>query len=185
MSSRSAWIILLCEDKQHEVFLRRFLKRSNIRNHDFYISTSPPGEGDAKQWIRDNLPRQLAAFKNYNAKNRSAKRILCVMADADNKTVEQRIADITSSCKPTPHENVCFIIPRWAVETWLKYLRGESIDESVKIQPQDKCRRERECWSQVDKLKDMCDSGSLNEPAPDSLNKACVQFQQVRDVLQR
>ena len=184
-NNRSARFIVVCEDKQHAVFARRFLKLSNINRYHIRIEPCPPGTQDAKQWIRNNLPKELEGFRNYNAKNRSTERVLFVMADADNATVEERIADIASQCDPKPgtSDNVCFIIPRWAVETWIKYFREGSADESDRIRPQHKLSMPEDCWPQVQKLKDMCDSDSLSPDAPGSLRIACQQFQQIRSAL--
>lgn len=186
MSSRSARIIVICEDTQHAVFVRRFLILSKLKGHAIRVRKCPPGGQDAKQWIRQVLPGELKAFRNYNAKNPPGRRVLCIMADADNLTVNERIDGLSAGCdpKPDPSENVCFIIPRWAVETWIKYLRPEEFDESARIQRREKYRDARDCWAQVDVLKTMCDSGSLRSPAPPSLDDACQQFQRVRSVLQ-
>lgn len=185
MMSSSARIIILCEGTQDAVFLRRFLALSNVKGHEIRVKHSPQGEGDAKKWIETVLPNELKGFRGYNAKNRSEKRILCVMADADDRTVAERIQQLAKGCDPRPSGsgNVCFIIPRWAVETWLQYLRGEQFDESVKIRPRDKYDNARDCWPQVDRLKAMCDSGTLDPPVPPSLSDACQQFQQMQSAL--
>ena len=185
----SVQFIIVCEDKQQDVFARRFLKLSKVERHDIYTRRckNPKTVGDAKDWIKTNLPAQLQGFRNYNAKNKSAGRILLVIADADNQTVKQRIKHVTSGCNPKPKssENVCFIIPKWAIETWIIHLRGESINESYRIQQKDRLKNnERACQPQVKKLKDMCDSNSLPANAPDSLRKACTEFQRIRSALQ-
>ena len=186
-NKRSATFVVICEDVQHAAFAHRFLRLLGIKNqHDLRIEYCRPGQRDAKQWIRDELPGELQGFRRYNAKNRSSRRVLFVMADADDKTVEQRITSLTSKCNPKPNtsENVCFIIPHWAIETWIMYLRGESVDESEKILSRHKLRAPRACWPQVKQLKDMCDSDSLPKSTPDSLRKACTEFQRIRSALQ-
>ncbi len=189
MSRRSVQCIVVCEDIQHEVFARKFLKLSKIQPHNIRIRRcpNPKSGGDAKHWIKTNLPDQLGGLKSYNARNSSTALVLIVIADADDKTVEQRIKHVTSGCspKPNPNENVCFIIPKWAIETWIKHLRGESISESYRIRSKDKfTKNERACWPQVKQLKDMCDSDSLPKSALDSLRKACIEFQRIRSALQ-
>ncbi len=188
MSSRSVQCIVVCEDIQHEVFARRFLKLSKIQPHNIRIRRcpNPKSGGDAKHWIKTNLPDQLGGLKSYNTKNRFTALVLIVIADADDKTVEQRIKHVTSGCspKPNPNENVCFIIPKWTIETWIMYLRDGSADESYRIRSKDKLKRERDCWPQVKQLKDMCDSNSLPQSAPDSLRKACTEFQRISSALQ-
>ena len=184
----SAQFIIVCEDKQQDVFARRFLKFSKINRHNIYTKRcrNPKTTGDAKDWIRKNLPDQLQGFRSYTRKNKSTARILIVITDADDKTVEQRIKHITSECNPTPNsnENVCFIIPKWAIETWIMYLRDGQADESYKIQKKDRLKEEGLCLDHVKKLKDMCDSGSLSKDAPGSLHKACTEFQRIRSALQ-
>jgi hypothetical protein len=187
VSSRSVRIIAICEDTQHEVFVRRFLKLSSVNRHDVRVRKCPRGSQDAKQWIREVLPGELASFRSYKALNPRSAGIVCVMTDADNRTVRERINDVSAGCTPTPaaNEDVCFIVPRWAVETWLKYLRGEDFDEDASIQRRDRYRNARDCWPQVDSLKAMCDSGTLRQPAPSSLDDACVEFQRVRSAFRQ
>jgi len=185
MSSPRGTFVIVCEDTQHEVFVRRFLRLSGVRNTSIRVEKSPAGLQDARQWIRRFLPGELRAFRNYNARNRSANRMLIVVSDADNGTVEERTEYLTTECDPKPgdQEKVCFVIPRWSVETWLKYLRNEGYDESERTRRGDKWAKARDCHRQVDELKRMCDDRQLRSPAPPSLQMACTEFQRIRELL--
>ena len=73
------------------------------------------------------------------------------------------------------NEPILHLIPARNIETWLAYLRGETVDERA-IYP--KLARERDCVPMVHTLKAMCDAGKLREPAPSSLVRACVEYRE-------
>jgi len=136
------------------------------------------------------LPSELLAFRRYNAKNQSENRVLCVMSDADNLSPQGRIASLTQGCDPAvdtqnTDRNVCFVIPRWAVETWMLYLLGSPRDETARVTPSDKrqCEDKEQLRSCVLKLKDACDAGSLPDTPPPSLLHACDEFHRITEVL--
>lgn len=67
---------------------------------------------------------------------------------------------------------VVVAVPTWNIETWLAYLRGESVDESRDDYPRlDKS--ESGCQPQVEALAEMCRRRELREPPPPSLTAAC------------
>jgi len=75
------------------------------------------------------------------------------------------------------------IVPKWNIETWLSYLKGESFDEDIKDNsPSSRnTRNEKDCKVQVQKLVDMCyNKQVLQEPAPPSLKAACKEYKKVK-----
>ena len=104
-------------------------------------------------------------------------------------TVERRIADLDEACKKADieprkdNEPVVMIVPKWNIETWLSYLKGESFDEDRKDNRPDSryTGREKDCKEQVQQLVDMCyNKQSLQEPAPPSLKAACKEYRKVK-----
>lgn len=186
MSDRSARIILLCEDTQHQVFARRVLKKLGVPNRDLRIENAPRGMSDAKQWIREKgLPFEWIEFRRYCRKNSKNRRIFLVVSDADSKAVEEHARDLTLQCDPVPSldDHVCLVIPKWSIETWFKFLRAEPFDETLKTADSDKYAYAKQCLPEADTLAQMCQAQSLPANAPDSLRKACKSFATIKTEL--
>ena len=90
--SRASDIIVLCEDRLQEVFVRRFLKQGwGIKQPPIRPVPYPHGGsgGAGEKHVRDNYPNQLKAYRDRSAK---AKTILIVVMDADVDTVQSSLA---------------------------------------------------------------------------------------------
>jgi hypothetical protein len=109
------------------------------------------------------------------------------MIDADSKSVAKRKAEFgrsrrepgTGAATVDPRaedDAVALIVPKWSIETWLRYLSGEDFDEAQEIRPADRLNRARDCAPQAKALAEMCRRGDLREPAPDSLRDACDEW---------
>ncbi|RME98222.1 MAG: hypothetical protein D6773_14745 [Alphaproteobacteria bacterium] len=174
MSRRRVQLVLLCEDKQHEAFVRRFFEQAGWHRRAMRIEKSPQGRGAGEQWVRQRFPKELAALRR-----RSVAQLLVAMVDADRSTVEKRLQAFDRSCRQADvpvraaEEPVLLLIPRRNVETWIAYLRGEAVDEEREYP---KLARERECSEPVKALRRMCDAGQLRPPAPPSLEAACSAY---------
>jgi len=59
MSSRRVQIVLLCEDSQHEAFVRRFLVGMGWETRGMRVEKSPSAGGSAEQWVRIRFPKEL------------------------------------------------------------------------------------------------------------------------------
>ena len=166
-------ITVLCEDKQHEAFIRRFLKKRNRRIYT--VSRPRPGAGAGEQFVRDNYPAYLDAVSKRNG-------ILVVMIDGDNDSIEERMKQLDDACneKGIPlrkdSDKVAIFVPRRNMETWLAYLDGKQVNETDDYP---KLRRERECRRHVDVLEQMCTEGNLRTPAPESLKAACREYNKI------
>ena len=164
-------ITVLCEDKQHESFIRRFLKKRNRRVY----TVSRPGAGAGDQFVRDNYPAYLDAVRKRNG-------ILVVMIDGDNYSISERLKQLNDACTQggvSPRDTsdkVAIFIPSRNIETWLAYLDGERVNEADRYP---RLERERECRRHVDALKQMCAEGKLRTPAPESLEAACREYNNV------
>lgn len=187
MSNRASQIILLCEDKLHEVFVRRFLKAWGVvgLNRKIYVPPYPEGEGCGSQFVISNFPDQLKAVRS-----RSAVTVLIVVIDADNKTVEERKGELEKALedagmpKVADDERICCVIPKWSIDTWLAYLQDgnasedESYKNSLRFQ-----NRESEAHPLIDTLAESCKAQGVLANAPPSLMNACSQFDKIRNAL--
>ena len=179
--TRNVRIILLYEDRQHETFMRRFLKKASWNLRDLTLIPSPVGRGSAEQFVRREFPRQLRAVRS----RRGEQKYLVVMVDGDASGVARRNASLKAACEeqgvppPDDADNVLICVPTWKIETWLAYLKGETVDETNKSY--DKLSRPRECQPTVDELVVMCRERTLRPPAPASLEDTCTNYRRVFD----
>ena len=90
--SRAAEILLLCEDRQHETFVRRFLKRhlgprAREVSRRLRVEMAHPGRGAADQYVLERFPHEVAAYRRQAGKRQTR---LLVMIDGDRTGVEGR-----------------------------------------------------------------------------------------------
>jgi hypothetical protein len=169
----SSKVVLLCEDEQSACFARRFLKRQGFTSHDLREEIAPPGKGSGEQWVRERFANELTALRARRSQG------LFVLTDADVMSVGERTATFEKKCREegipwrVSHEPVMLIIPRRNIETWLAYLRGENIDEAIEYP---KYAAESDCREEVRALDEMCKRKSLRQPAPPSLDAACLEL---------
>jgi hypothetical protein len=184
MSNKGVAILVLCEDAAMGVFVRSALIALGYSKRSIRPLQIPRGIGDAKQFISQQLPQAYSGLQQYRQKNDSVKRALLVVSDADNETVDGRIRQLTSNCDPSPKaaDGVAFLIPKWAIETWVQYLSQGCADETRRITPGDKAQFKKTSQYRVQgkKLGEYCGNRRPMTDAPPSLLKACEQFQSMR-----
>lgn len=168
---------MLCEDSQHEAFLRRFFKQEGWSKRLFRVEKSPQGRGSGEMYVRNRYPKELV---EYRRKKGSGNQALAVMIDGDDKGYTQRLKQLCEACKKddvSPKESgesVLILVPTWNIETWLTYLNGENVDESIRNYP--RLKRASACLPQIRSLLKMCADGNLREPTPESLLTACRDY---------
>ena len=181
MGVRASNIILLCEDKQHERFARAFLTKwcsADLRRR-IRLVPIPGGRGDAKQWICDQFPSEVKA---YRAKANHLNTMLIVITDVDNRTLQQRVTSLDQSCRDCgvevrrQDERIVFITPKWAIETWIMALNGQVLDENERIGAQKKKIAEPLNTAMAENLADQCKQGRTEVAFPPSLEIACLDF---------
>ena len=174
MSTRRVKIVLLCEDSQHEAFIRRFLEGMGYNTRELRVEKSPSGRGAADQYVRNTFPKELKAYRD-----RRVRSALIAMIDADGNEVQERISELKQECqsKEVPFrghdEAVAIAVPKRNIETWIHYLNGEQVNET---DPYSKLGRERCCKPVVRKLVQLCRSTGLEEGAPPALVTACDEY---------
>ena len=179
MNSR-VQIVLLCEDQQHGVFLRKFLKKANPNYPLVRVEMCPKTKGSAEQYVRNRFPIELAAHRR-----RSVTQVLMVMLDGDKRGIHGRMAELDDACKNAEmrprnsKDQVLVFIPTWNIETWLAYLEGETVDETERDYP--RLPRPRDCAPHVDTLVKMCRNNALRKPAPTSLAASCIEYRRWAD----
>ena len=174
MAVRKAKLVLLCEDSQHEAFVRRFLEAAGWDRRAIRVEKAQRGSGE--QWVRQRYPVELRARRSGPAT------ALVVVVDGDGRTVAQRLQELNASCRSEnvatrdAGEPVAIFVPCRNIETWIAYLDGDSVDEQ-RAYP--RLRRERDCAPAVRSLKAMCDAASLRPPVVPSLQAACTEYARI------
>ncbi|QKQ76683.1 hypothetical protein [Nostoc sp. TCL240-02] len=181
MSQRRVQIVILCEDKQQEVFARHFLKkRGFILDRNLRIEICPKGAGE--QFVRKRYPTEVKAYRSKNYRLG----MLVVLIDADKKTVEERLKQLDdaligdSQQIRQPDEAIAIFIPKINIETWIHYLQDEAVDEETEYS---KLTNESACKPSVENLVNQCYQG-LDENAPPSLQAACGELQRILPLLE-
>jgi len=184
--SRASQVIILCEDKLHEVFVRRFLRHYGYSSRDVRVPGYPAGSGSGESFVRRAYPDELTACRS-----RSAKTFLIAVIDADTGSVADREKQFDQACSDRPvqsrqqEELVVHVIPKRAINTWLAFLDGQVVDEETdyKRHGYGFRRCESEIKGLVGKLYESCVHGRVPEGAPPSLEHACHEFARIKDRL--
>lgn len=180
----SARVVLLCEDAQTDMFLRRFFRRRFGRRFRRHIASVPfaAGRGSGEQRVREQFPDQLELIRG---RRRAA---LIVVIDADTESGEARRTQLQRECAARDikalrdSDPVLVVIPRRSIETWFRYLGGHGFDETTRYPH---LRSEAACKPLADRLHDMCHTEQkLAEPAPASLAEACREYPRLTRMLE-
>lgn len=187
--------ILLCEDKLHGVFVKRFLKKNGVTDHKIHEIPYPNGKGAGEQHVRNQYPINLKECRRRNA---NASTLLIVVVDADRGSVEEHDRELDEAARKadisprTSSDKVVHIIPKRNIETWLAFLDSERGSEEQAIDEEKDYKgrknysnRESDCRSLVDLLCKSCKKHQLLPNAPPSLLRACEEFSRIHSMLTR
>lgn len=175
---RRASVVLLCEDQQQEVFIRRLLREQVPTLGAPRVRKCQAGS--AEQFVRERYPAELQAIRR-----RHARTFLIVVVDGDSVGVQRRKRSLAAACRSAGVADrdldgtVTILVPTWNIETWLAYLGGERVDESKSDYP--RLAKESDCQRHVVALAMMCNAGDLRQPAPPSLADACMEYGRFRE----
>lgn len=159
--SKASQFIILCEDRLHEVFVRRFLKKCcGTQSRVINCIPLPAGNGCGEQHVRARYPNEVRAYRGRQSK---AVTVLIVVIDADNETVENRQLQLDSAAKSAGlpprdiSELIVYLIPKRHIETWLAFFdNSDDVNETEKYKPQYSFhKRESEAHLLIDKFTEM------------------------------
>lgn len=185
MSQRRVQIVILCEDRQQEVFARHFLKKRGFTGL-FRTNICPAGSQSGEQYVRSQYPVEVKAYRQ----NRNRVSIaLVVLIDADRGTLQDRLNQLASILdedaqeKRRSDEAIAIFVPKRNIETWIHYLQGETVNEEDAYAKYEK--NEAVCKTYVENLADRCYAQDLPEDAPPSLQAACGELQRLLLLLEQ
>ena len=180
MTAKRVQLVVVSEDKQHDCFIRHFLLKSGWNRHQLRSRFAPEGKGAASQWVLAQFPQELRIYRSQAGYLGNG---LIIAIDADTRTVPEIIVMLARKCEEAgiaprnQGDRVVFVTPKRNVETWLAYLRGESVNETDAYRKYD-C--ESDCRQDVDRLHSMCGRGILDGHPPESLKFACGEYNRIK-----
>jgi len=142
--SNPSLVIVLLEDERHQRFVFRYLRRIGLEPHAMRFVR--PLSGSGEQWVREQFPIEVAVFRRRNARVETK---LIVVIDADNLTVQARLAQLDQKLREKDidpirtAEQVARIIPKRNIETWILWLNAVEVDEETDF------KRSRNDWAEL------------------------------------
>lgn len=179
--SRVAQVVILCEDKQQQVFLYRLLKGLGYSNRTIYLRAIPDGKQSAEQYVREHYVEEVKA----NRVNHIS-RCLVVAVDADMITVDQRTQQLEQKLiqnglnSRKANEPIALFIPKRNIETWINYLiEGGPVNETTEYAKLRGC--ERDCQPAVIKFIELVKLPAAQRPqdCPPSLECGLDEVQHI------
>lgn len=178
MTNRQTQIVILCEDRQQEVFARKYFEARGIPRRKITPLVCPSGKQASEQYVREHYAAEVKTFRRKQRENRA----LVVVIDADTQAVANRLKQLdqqlASDDQPlrVTHERIAIFVPKRNIETWIAFARGETVDEEMLYR---KLAQESDCVPHVQHLvNEICPKG-LPENAPESLHRSCDELKRI------
>jgi len=183
MSSGVQYVIL-CEDLQARVFIRRALMKSgaNPRRIRPLPVASESGGGAGDQYVLRQYPGEVRAHRSSAARMQAA---LLVHIDVPpNMSVAQRqvqFDQVLANNGQSPRaaqERIAHLVPKREIETWIRfYLDGPPVDETVSYPKYE--GHESDCHPAADAFADDAANARVPPGAPASLTPGLAEFARV------
>jgi hypothetical protein len=134
LPERVANKIILAEDTAQQNLVRRYLERCG-HTAPFRLVPLPakgPG-GSGEKYVREQYPREVQACRSILGRRAAA--LLVVITDADMETTQRRAAQLGNALQAAGmharvnDEPIVVLIPKRHVETWIRALLGNQVDE--------------------------------------------------------
>jgi len=125
-------VTILCEDLLAATVVRRLLIARGFAKRNIYVHDLPSGAGAGSQFVHDAYPTAVRAVRRGHVAAS-----LVVHTDADNRSVQERHADLATAlaaaAEPAraPNEPIALIVPKWEIDTWVHHARGNAVVEST------------------------------------------------------
>jgi len=170
--NKASQIVLLCEDRAHEIFVLRLLKSGwHVKPRAIRVLPYPGGKGSGKKYVEDNLSREA-----QSCRARHASTVLLVVRDADEQTVDNVASVLNEKIVPPRKkgEPIAFIIPSMDID---------ETDKETYKNKYGKISESKAVHAFVDSLAGDCRGKETLVSSPDSLESACMEFDRVRNAL--
>ena len=136
-----------------KAFIFAVLTDLGINTHKIRFSNYPCGKGCGEAFVKRELPKEIKILKATNY----IRKVLVVCTDADRYTVEERLKILVQEIEKAEirwdriQEPIVFWIPKRQVETWIRFLRNEPVDEEMSFSHSGKpvsCKEEARAFSE-------------------------------------
>jgi hypothetical protein len=134
LPERIANKIILAEDAIQQNLVRRYLERCGHRGPFRLVPLPAKGiGGSGEKYVRDQYSHQVQACRS--SLGRRAAALLIVIIDADMETTQHRWLQLSDALKSASlsdrrdDEPIVVLIPKRHVETWIRALLGDHVDE--------------------------------------------------------
>lgn len=131
MAKRHADIIILCEDRAHENFVRHHLKKRGF-NHRQLRFIPRDGSGSGQEFVLQRYAAEVTAYRSQ-ANHLSLAPLTVIDADTRevhhiHRRLEERLQNANIESRQMD-ERIALLVPKRNVETWIVYLQDISVDE--------------------------------------------------------
>lgn len=140
-------VVILCEDRQQEVFARHFLESCGIDRRRLRVNVCPKGRMSGEQFVRDNYASEVRAHRSRASHLNVG---LVVMTDADVKSAGEKHRELDGALVAAGElvrktdERIAVFLPKRNIETWIYFLMGEDVNETdvySKLKTEGGCKR--------------------------------------------
>lgn len=121
-------ICVWCEDREHERFARELLAQLGVDRRRVRFQVAPSGRGSGSQWV---VMQYATVCRQARAKRNQSNLGFLVVVDGDSDGRVQVAARLDAEAKRADDDRVAHWIPTWSIETWVLWLAGEDVTESV------------------------------------------------------
>jgi hypothetical protein len=142
---RPSQVVVLIEDIRHQQLIRRYLRRIGLEGR--LVRFELPRSGSGEQWVREQFPVELTAFRWRNTRTATT---LIIVVDADVSSVAERLAQLEHAREEagvgpirTDTEQVARLVPRRNIETWILCLNDIAVQEDLDY------KRTRNDWAEL------------------------------------
>jgi hypothetical protein len=135
---RIANVVIVVEDQEQQNLAYRYLERCKPRLTYRECRFERPAKGSGgsgEQFVRNRYPAEVKEHRRRVGKGASA--LLVVMVDADMETTEWRASQLSDALTTASmdgrrdDEPIVLLIPKRHVETWIRALLGNQVDEET------------------------------------------------------
>ena len=141
--NQPAQIVLIAEDANQVKLLNRHLRKRGYSHRQIRIEYkrpghAPDGETGGLTRLYEDYAKEVGGLRAVLSRRSGA---LIVVADADDRTVAERIAildaKLAEANEPARRREdpIFFVVPRRNIETWIYYLADNAVDEETDYKP--------------------------------------------------
>jgi hypothetical protein len=127
--------IILAEDAEQQNLVRRYLERCGHAAPFRLLPPTKGPDGSGEKYVRAQYSKEVHACRS--ALGRRASALLVVIVDADTETTRWRAAQLSDALRAAgmderlEDEPIVVLIPKRHVETWIRALLGNQVDEAT------------------------------------------------------